>query len=103
MLYSSSELIEKKNEEINLQNIWKCDQKTRRDFLCATLPTILITRINASTLSTASTVKKFLGLKHTSFLGKSIIAHTFAANHRTIYVHFSEHVQEQNLIEFANN
>jgi hypothetical protein len=100
--HSSDEIMEKEQEEINLQNIWKYDQKTRRDFLCSSFPTILITKIISKILKTASAVKKFLGLKYTSFLAKNIVAHTFSANRRTIYVHFSEQVQGQDLEEFVN-
>src|SRR5207249_7334701 len=48
-----------------------------------------------------SSVKKFLGIGNRNPLGKEIIAHTFSANFKTIFIHFPEKTAEEHLHKIA--
>lgn len=96
---------EKKFEEVNENNIWKKDRKTRRQFYCSAFTTLVITPVKGRMLTSASSLIKFLGYNR-NILGKIIKAHTHSLSWRTVYVHLSQEAkpnQVQEIIEQFNN
>ncbi|ETO11132.1 hypothetical protein RFI_26244 [Reticulomyxa filosa] len=93
----------KKTDEITFENISKKNIKTRRKFLCSNVPTIVVTPIKSKKFTSATSVIKFLGLRNKNALSKKVLAHIFSGNFRTLFIHFEVDVNEQQLMQLAQN
>ncbi|ETO06867.1 hypothetical protein RFI_30525, partial [Reticulomyxa filosa] len=92
---------EKKNEEINEENVWKKSRKVRRQFFCNNFPTLVITPVKGRMLLSASSLIRFMNID-SKYIRQKIKAHTHSENWRTLYVHLYKSVQNSELEEIAS-
>ncbi|ETO08755.1 hypothetical protein RFI_28631, partial [Reticulomyxa filosa] len=91
---------EKKNDEVNEENVWKKSRKVRRLYFCANFPTLVITPVKGRMLLSASSLVRFMGLDQ-NYIRLKVKAHTHSASWRTLYVHLSKEIQTSELEDIS--
>lgn len=88
--------IEPETQSLNDQNILKKSMKIRREYFCNNYPTLVITPVNGHLLKSQTAIVRLFG-RNIKGLANKLKAHTFSSTRKTIYVHFTNQVQYDEL------